>query len=148
MFVHTLGCPDAVAYCAAKLNSLGCLPAIELVGSASGSAGSGATLRTTRVLANKNGLFFHGTSGPATIPFHGGVLCVQGTVKRHPVVNSGGSAGSCSGVLQEDLNAYIASGADPALVAGATLYVQTWSRDPGDAFGDSLSNALRVDVCQ
>ena len=50
-------------------------------------------------------------------------------------------------MLSEDLNAYIASGADPALVAGATVWLQAWSRDPSDPFGDSLSNALSALIC-
>jgi hypothetical protein len=45
-------------------------------------------------------------------------------------------------VFSEDFNAYIASGADPALVAGATVNVQHWSRDPAASFGDRLSNAV------
>ena len=32
-------------------------------------------------------------------------------------------------------------------IAGATFWIQAWSRDPGDAFGDSLSNALSAVVC-
>lgn len=148
VFLRALDCPTALSYRVAKVNSLGCSPAIELLGSASASAGSGATLRTTLVIGQKHGIFFHGSQGPASVPFHGGVLCVQGPPKRHALLHSGGTGATCTGVFQEDLNAYIASGADPAIVAGVSLYVQTWSRDSADAFGDSLSNALRVDVCQ
>jgi hypothetical protein len=60
--------------------------------------------------------------------------------------NSGGTAGQCNGVLSEDLNTYIASGADPALVAGATIWIQAWSRDPSDSFGDSLSDAIAATI--
>ena len=55
-------------------------------------------------------------------------------------------ASGCNGVLSEDFNAYIASGADPALAAGASVWIQAWSRDPGDPFGDSLSDALELVV--
>jgi hypothetical protein len=34
-----------------------------------------------------------------------------------------------------------------ALVPGATLWVQNWSRDPAAAFGDSLSNAVSATIC-
>ena len=37
----------------------------------------------------------------------------------------------------------IAHGTDPSLVAGAELYAQWWSRDPGSPSHTSLSNALR-----
>ncbi|MBI5433227.1 MAG: hypothetical protein HZA52_10395 [Planctomycetes bacterium] len=147
-FVRSLDCPAAVTYCTAKVNSLGCSPTITLSGSASASSGSGALLQTTQALGQKNGVYFHGTQGSAANPFHGGFVCVQAPLKRHALLNSGGTGGTCSGVFQEDLNVYIASGADPALVAGITLHVQSWSRDPADVFGDSLSDAARIDVCQ
>ena len=71
---------------------------------------------------------------------------MQSPVRRHPVLNSGGTATLCDGVLSEDLNAYIASGADPALVAGATIWLQAWSRDPADPFGSGLTNGLMITV--
>ena len=134
-------------YCTAKVNSLGCSPAIALPVAPSASAASGCMLSTSNVIGNKNGLYFHSTSGASGAPFHGGFLCVKSPTKRHAVQASGGTGGACNGSFSEDLNAYIASGADPALFAGAQLWVQTWSRDPGAAFTDSLSNARTATIC-
>lgn len=134
-------------YCTAKVNSLGCTPSIGLSSTPSASAGSGCTLSTSSMLGGKLGIFIHSTSGPAAQPFHGGFLCLSSPLKRHAPASTGGTAGTCSGVLSEDFNAYIASHADPALVGGASVWIQAWSRDPGDAFGDNLSNAASVVIC-
>lgn len=134
-------------YCTAKLNSLFCLPSISLSTQPSASAGSGCLMSTANVLGKRNGLYFHGTLGAWAPPFHGGLLCVKPPLKRHGVLNSGGTTVGCNGVFTEDLNAYIASGADSSLVAGAQLWIQNWSRDPGDLYGDSLSDAIAATVC-
>ena len=74
-------------------------------------------------------------------------MCVASPLKPHPLMNSGGTATLCDGVLSEDFNVYIASGADPALVAGAPIRIQAWSRDPADPYGDSLSDAITATIC-
>jgi hypothetical protein len=140
-------CPPATVYCTAKVNSLLCTPSISMSGTPSASLGSGCVLDTTNVIGNKFGLYFHSVVGAQAVPFDGGLLCVKLPLKRHPVSNSGGTGGTCNGVFTEDFNTYISGGADPALVAGASVWLQHWSRDPGDAFGDSLSDALAATVC-
>jgi hypothetical protein len=140
-------CPEPVVYCTAKTNSLGCSPSISMTGFANASSGIGCTVSTANVVGQKVGVYLHSTSGGAAVPLHGGTLCVQAPFKRHPATSTGGTAGLCDGVLSEDINTYIASGADPALVAGATFWIQAWSRDPADPFGDSLSNALSAVIC-
>ncbi|MCK6446207.1 MAG: hypothetical protein L6Q99_07430 [Planctomycetes bacterium] len=142
------GCLPATTYCVGKVNSLGCTPAISLAGSVSFSAGSGALLSVTNVLGGVNGEFFHGTAGAANTPFFGGTLCVQPPLVRHTLKSTGGTWGSCSGFSSEDFNTYIASGADPALVAGAQVWIQHWSRDPNLATNRvGLSNAATVVIC-
>jgi hypothetical protein len=61
---------------------------------------------------------------------------------------SGGSAGpaDCSGAYAYDFNARIASGLDPALVPGAVVFCQWWSRDPGVASGTGLTDGLGFDA--
>ena len=44
--------------------------------------------------------------------------------------NSGGTP-PCGGSFRNDFNAYVASGKDPALIAGQQVNGQYWSRDPG-----------------
>ncbi len=149
VFVHDNAptCSAPTNYCTAKVNSLGCTPSIAMSSSPSASSGSGCTLSATQVLGAKNGLFFHGTLGAKGVPFHGGFLCIAPPIQRHAVHNSGGTPGTCTGMFSEDLDALIASGADPVLVAGTTIFVQNWSRDPNAAFGDSLSDAVSATIC-
>ena len=69
-----------------------------------------------QVINNKSGLLFYGHKA-ASIPFHGGTLCVQ-SPKRTPGLSSGGSPppNNCTGAFLYDFNARIQSGVDPALV--------------------------------
>ena len=134
-------------YCTAKPSSQGCAPTIALLDAPSATKGVGSTLEARDLIAGQVGLFLHGTSGAASTPFHGGFLCLSGPWTRHLPRSTGGSGTACAGALEEDLNAYIASGVDPRLVAGATVYVQAWSRDPGDPTLDSLSDAVAALIC-
>ncbi|MCC6405877.1 MAG: hypothetical protein IT453_01835 [Planctomycetes bacterium] len=140
-------CAQPTVYCTAKVNSLGCTPSISLSTFPSASQGSGCTLSATNVIGNKNGLFFHGSVSAAAAPFHGGYLCVASPLIRHTVQNSGGTPGQCDGVLSEDFNAYIAGVFDPLLGPGVQVWLQGWSRDPGDPFTDSLTDAVTATIC-
>jgi len=141
-----------ITYCSSKTNSLGCTPAIGSSGTPSASAGSGFFVTASDVINNKSGLVFYGTSGPASIPFQGGWLCAQPPIKRTSVQSSGGNPppNDCSGSFNLDFNAYVASGADPALVLGTNVWLQYWSRDPGFSppNNTSLTNALSITLCQ
>jgi len=132
-------------YCTSKVNSQGCAPPIWAVGNLSASAGSGFWVTASQVIPVSSGIFFYSTSGPDAKPFQGGFLCVQPPVRRTNPQNSGG-AGACGGSYGLDFNAYIASGADPALVAGATFWGQYWSRDPSSPSGTSLTDALTATI--
>ena len=143
-------CSAPVTYCTAKVNSLGCSPAIGSSGQPGASAGSGFVVAADNVLNNVSGLFFYGTSGAASVPFQGGFLCLLGPVKRTPVQSSGGNpppSTDCSGRFGLDFNAWIASGSDPSLAAGSEVYGQFWSRDPGSPSGSNLTDALALVVC-
>jgi Tol biopolymer transport system component len=119
-------------FCIAKANSLGCTPAIGFSGSPSASASAGFDISAASVLSQKIGLLLYGKSGPATLAFQGGWLCVQPPLQRTFLQNSGGNTiTDCSGAYHVDFNAWIASGFDPALVAGQDVWAQYWSRDPG-----------------
>ena len=136
-------------YCAAKTNSLGCTPAIGSSGVPSASLGSGFFVAATSVLSQKPGLLLYSLSGSSMIPFQNGWLCAQPPLQRTPLQISGGNLPTdCSGVYQFDFNAWIASGTDPALAAGISVWSQYWSRDPGlvtpDATG--LTDALAFTV--
>ncbi|HVS17470.1 MAG TPA: hypothetical protein VMT18_02635, partial [Planctomycetota bacterium] len=142
-------CGVSTSYCTAKTNSAGCVPSIATSGTASASAGSGFTISTSNVLDNEFGLYFYSKGGPNNVPFQGGFLCAQPPLVRTMLQNSGGTT-PCGGMFQIDFNAWIASAFDPGLVAGAQVWVQTWSRDPGFAPPDntSLSDAVSFTLCQ
>jgi hypothetical protein len=153
--LHGAGAVPAT-YCTAKLNSLGCSPAMGSTGVPSASASSGFVIRGSNVINNKPGLLFYGVNGPASIPFQGGTLCVAPPVKRTSAVSSGGNPppNDCSGVFRIDMNAFAAGALGgsplPALrVPGTLVHAQWWGRDSG--FGapnnTTLSNGLQYVVC-
>jgi hypothetical protein len=124
--------PTPEARCSAKTNSSGCTPTLGFAGTPSASAGAGFVIASTNVLNHKSGMFVYGLNGLQQAPFAGGTLCIRPPFRRTPPTGSGGSptGTDCSGVLTFDFNAFAASGADPALVAGVTVDGQFWSRDP------------------
>lgn len=144
----TPGTPPPATYCTAKVNSLGCTPAIGSSGTPSASAGSGFTIGATGVLNNKNGVLFYSTVGAQAVTFQGGFLCTSPPNRLTAVQHSGGNPppSDCSGQYAFDFNAHIASGQDPALVAGGSVWSQYWARDPGDSFTTSLSDALAFTI--
>jgi hypothetical protein len=129
-------------YCTAKTNTDGCEPPIYAAGVPSASAGSGFTVGAWQVLAANNGILIYSKTGSASVPFQGGFLCLASPVVRTAMQNAGGS-GPCGGSFAFDFNAYIATGFDPALVAGQNVWCQYWARDPGSPSGSSLSNGLQ-----
>jgi hypothetical protein len=131
------------SYCTAKTTSLGCTPAIAGSGYPSATAGSGFVITAAPVPGGNLGIFFYGKTGPAAMPFQGGTFCVQSPVLRTPISSSGGTTGVCNGAYSIDFNAYVAGGADPALVSGTVVSLQTWFRDPPEPIsGTGLSDAL------
>ncbi|MBI5433943.1 MAG: VCBS repeat-containing protein [Planctomycetes bacterium] len=145
------GCTPPVVYCTAKVNSIGCTPTIGWSGTPSASAGAGFFVTASNVLNNKSGLFFYSFNGQQAIAFQGGTLCFKLPIKRTSLQGSGGNPppNDCSGTYSIDFNAYIASGVDPALVAGAAFDGQYWARDPGFSppNNTSLTDALHVVLC-
>ncbi len=138
--------PAPTAYCTSKTNSLGCTPSISATGSASAS-GSPFVIACNAQLNQRPGLLFYGFEAQS-LAYQGGWLCVRAPVRRSSLLNSGGSTSGndCSGVYSFDFDAWIQSGVDPALVAGAIAYAQFWSRDPGVSFSTVRSDALRFGI--
>ncbi len=141
----------AASYCTAKLNSLGCLPAIVSSGNSSVSATSGFVVSAANVLSHKPGLLLYGVDGPSALAFQGGLLCIAAPLRRTPAVNSGGTPATldCSGLLSIDMNAFTAGalGGSPGpelSVPGSFVNCQWWSRDNGFAapLNTSLSDGL------
>jgi hypothetical protein len=105
-------------YCTAKVNSLGCTPAISFSGTPKAipapSASPRATSSTRRPACSSTR-----TRRLGVVP--GGFKCAADPVRRTARSDSGGSTSgsSCTGTYSLDFNARIASGVDPSLVAGA-----------------------------
>jgi hypothetical protein len=135
-------------YCTAKLNSLGCLPAIASTGVPSATNPNSFAIGVTNVLNNKSGLLVYSTTGAANVPFQGGTLCLATPLKRTPAQNSGGNSGppDCSGSYSFDFNAYVQSQINPSLLPGVQVWAQFYSRDPGDPFTVGLSDAVTFTI--
>ena len=162
LMVYDLGVPspcsgDPVVYCTAKINSLGCTPAIGFNGAPSATAGAGFTVTASQVRNNKPGLLFYSLTGRNNSLLQGGTLCVRPPVRRTPSTNSGGTplpVQDCSGLYGADMNAFAVGGLGgvphPSLtVAGTLVHCQWWGRDPGFPAPDNttLSNALEYVIC-
>ena len=143
-------------YCTAKVNSLGCTPAIASSGVPSATNIAAFVVSGSNVRNNKSGLLFYGVNGQAAAAFQGGTLCVKAPIKRTPAVTSGGTpppTNDCSGIYQIDMNAFAAGSLGgtplPALsVAGTLVDCQWWGRDPGFLAPNNttLTNGLEYTV--
>ncbi|MBM3990357.1 MAG: hypothetical protein FJ298_05035 [Planctomycetes bacterium] len=132
-----------------RATSQGCVPRISLASSPSVGHATQSLLAVAGVDALRSGLLFYGVSGPAQQSLCGGAanfLCVAGPRQRMTTVNTGGTAGTCEGSIVSDWSAYQL--AHPAALgnpwlAGETVDVQGWFRDPAACGGASLTEALR-----
>jgi hypothetical protein len=144
-----------VRYCTAKVNSLGCTPAIGSSGMPIAGALSGFGVSAINVRNQKPGLLLYSVSGRASTPFSGGILCLRAPIKRSIGLASGGSASGndCTGTYAIDMNAFAAGALGgtplPALATmGTCVTCEFWGRDNGFAAPNNttLSDALEYTV--
>lgn len=131
-----------ITYCTAKVNSLGCTPAISSTGLPKVSGTSAFTIRATNEIGGRQGSLFYGYV-PQEAPFMGGWLCMKQPLKRTVVLTSGGSVSACDGSYSFDFNNWIRTSGEPGLVAGRFVAVQYWSRDPASSSTSNMTDALR-----
>jgi hypothetical protein len=150
-------CFPPKTYCTAKMNSVGCTPAIGFAGTPSIAAQSGFAVIGYNVRNQKSGLLFYGTTGQVGVPFQGGTLCVASPIRRTPAVSSGGAIlplNNCSGIYAIDMNSFASGqlGGTPSpqlQVLGTLVSCQWWGRDPGFPAPNNttLTNGLQYTVC-
>lgn len=145
LFDRTVATPTT--YCTGKVNSLGCLSAIDCEGAPSASGAGAFEITASNIKNGVNGLLFYSVSGAAAFPFQGGWMCMNGPRIRTPIQSSGGSpppATNCSGAFWLEFNDL--AGSDPSLVAGVNVQAQWWSRDPQSPSTTNLTDAVEFEL--
>lgn len=138
--------PSPQPYCVGVVNSQGCLPTINVLGTASLSGSDPVWITASNVVSHRSGLLLYG-DGPDMAPLFGGVLCLRSPFRRGGVADSGGTPGvaDCSGVLQRDFGPTLRSG-QPMFFAGTRLFAQFYYRDSQNPNGPGLTDGVRFDV--
>jgi hypothetical protein len=143
-------CGALRSYCTAKVNSLGCTPAIGWSGEPSAALVSTApfVITAANVLNQRQGLLYYGVVGALAAPFQGGVQCVRPPLRRTLLRSSGGNVGTndCSGLYAIDFSSWIDGTNDLLVNIGTTVRAQWWSRDPASPSGTGLSDAIELEV--
>ena len=137
-----------IVFCTPKVNSELCAPSIAFSGYPTISGAGPFTISASSVLNNRTGLLFYGY-GTASKNFQGGTLCCRTPVRRTALQTTGGAptGSDCTGTLSFDMHSLLASGSDSNLVPGVTVAAQYYYRDPQDAHGVGLTDALLFVVC-
>lgn len=136
---------DALGYCVSQVNSLGCTPQVTWSGTPRGDGSGSFVVTASSMRSNQSGMLIYTTAGSTFSPFSAGYLCVSAPIRRTTIQNTGGTpvgAQNCSGHLVFDFNAFVASGADPALTVGRTVWAQFYSRDVGAQGNINLTGSV------
>ena len=143
------GFDQPTLFCDGKVNSMGCVPTIDFVGTPSLTGADDFVLTGTNFLNNSFGILIWSTT-PGSMSLGGGTLCLSGQFYRIPVQWSGGTAGGigtdCTGTYSDPLSqAWFNTN---LLNSGTTVYVQYIARDAGFGMPNnlSLSNGLRFTI--
>jgi hypothetical protein len=151
MGAHFFDFSGPTAYCAAKMNSLGCTPAIDWVGSPTLGGADDFHVTATNIVGQQPGYlltsfrFNSGTSNGLGSSLLGTHLCAYNP-KLLVSTNSGGTAGTCDGTF--DVHFSQALMGSEGLLIGQTVYAQYAYKDPAhiDGSGWGHTDALRFQV--
>ena len=122
-----------------------CTPSYSAEGAPSASNTGSFWLRAHSLPERSFATLSYGVGAAVAVPLGNGLLCVPGAPTRLAVLPTGGS-GACTGSLQFDFNAAIATVSDPRLVAGAHIVVQLLYRDAGALSSALFSAAYEFDL--
>ncbi|MCY3002094.1 MAG: hypothetical protein NTV21_09840 [Planctomycetota bacterium] len=122
-----------------------CAPVLTTTGTPSASSATGFTLRHQRLLPNSVVRGNYSLTGRSPAPFQTGVRCLSGPVTRLLPALGTASTPYCGNVLLLDFNAVIASGTNPALVAGQTVWYQATVLPPASAQPNTLQFTAGVE---
>jgi hypothetical protein len=140
------------SYCTSKPSSIpGCVAELSApFAFASVSAGHGSfELAVAPAPGGGNpGVGIYTTQGPLGAPILNafGWLCIGSPLTRTSVAFGDGTPGVCDGHYALDFGDYLASDSDPTLVAGATVDLQFWYRDPPSPGSANFTQAVRFDL--
>ena len=151
LVVSGIDCAGPQIYCTAAPGLMCGEPSVSASGIPSASASSGYVLSAGPARGQTPGILFYGRTGPLSIPFQGGTLCVRPPHFRSVLLNSGGTQGNCDGQFTIDRNAFARGllGGHPASflsTPGTTVHSQFWGRD-SSAGGSFLSDAVVDVIC-
>jgi len=139
VYVRACEVASPSTYCQPARPPGGCWASMTFQGTPSATVSFGFQIRAENFEAKRLGLLFYSTSGlwGQQLPY--GYLCMQAPIVRVKVGPTLGTSG-CDGSLSMDFNHWIATGGDPSLVAGQSVYAQGWFRN--SAGTGQLSDAL------
>ncbi len=133
-------------YCTAKVNSTGCVPAIDFTGAPSLSVGDNFVIRAKNELPGQVAIMIWSLTA-AAIPFYDATLCLGAPVNRSPGQVTAGSD-LCGGTYAFPFT--LADMQQAGLTAGLDIHSQIWSRDTGYSAPKNfnLTNALKFTILQ
>jgi hypothetical protein len=146
------GCTgNPTPYCTAGTTTSGCNATVSMQGVPSPRNLAPCMITVNNVEGAKNGLIFYGLQQVA-VPWGTGTsfLCVKAPTQRILSQPTGGTAGQCDGMLQNDINGYFAThpvALGQPIFAGEVLNFQGWFRDPPAPKTTNLSNGLQITIC-
>ena len=130
--------PQAAARIYCQPTAQYCPPILTTNGTPSASGTSTFLLRHQSLLSASLVHGHYSLTGRSPAPFQSGIRCISGPVFRlTPTLSSTANFG-CFSSLHFDFNAVIASGTNPALVAGQTVWYQATVRTPAGALPSQL----------
>ena len=138
-------------YCVGKVSSAGCFATLTTTdpNEQPVSGSSNYALIANDLQGQKNSIFFGGNSGPASLPFSGGTLCVNPPTFRTAIQSTAGSGpNSCDGSVFLVVNDGNIIPFGPDAGPGNSSWMQLWYRDPGNGAGNlgtALSGGVQFD---